>query len=100
MISSVLMDHGDDAVVQVVQNIRKAMQPDGKLLIVEVLVGQTNEGGFGLLVDLLELLENRSGRCRSVEEFQALLAQAGMAITCTIPTGLPTIIEAQIAETT
>lgn len=100
MIASVLMDHHDDAVVQVLHNIRKAMQPDGKLLIVEALIGQANEAGFGLLVDLLELLESRSGRCRSVEEFQALLAQAGMAIARTIPTGLPTIIEAHIADTT
>lgn len=95
MISSVLMDHGDAEVEQVLRNIRQVMRADSKLLIVEALIGQANESGFGLLVDLLELLENRSGHCRSEADFAVLLNRAGLTITRAIPTGLPTIIEAQ-----
>ncbi len=92
MVSSVLMDHGDEDVVTVLQHIRKAMKPTSKVLIIEALLG---EGKFGYMVDMLELIETGQGKCRTLDEFRALLAQANMHITNVIRTDLPTIIEAR-----
>jgi hypothetical protein len=78
--------HGcdDEDAVAILRNVRRAIRPDGRLLVIETPLerGATGPGSF---MDLLMLL--LGGRERTEAEYRALLAQAGFELERTIPTG-------------
>jgi hypothetical protein len=60
------------------------MAPDGKVLVVEMLVPPMNEPGFGKWLDLMMLLV--AGRERTREEYGRLFTGAGLRMTRIVPT--------------
>jgi hypothetical protein len=95
----VLHNWADEQCRTILQNCRQAMQPSGVVLVCEWLVPpENNQGaitkGLDILIGLL------LGGCeRTVEDFRALFASAGLHLTRVIPTPSPcTILEAVIAE--
>jgi hypothetical protein len=80
LIASVLMDWTDEQVVSVLQTCRRAMKPESKVLIIDPLIGDTNEPSLGKIADLVILMET-TGVIRSEEEYRVLLERAGFDLT-------------------
>jgi SAM-dependent methyltransferase len=88
--------HWDDAHAgALLRNIRAAMRPDSRLLILEPVVDAVAPGeGYatGLLYDLL-LLAMAGGGARELNEIEALLTAAGLRLGRTLPTLTLPILE-------
>jgi O-methyltransferase domain len=70
------------------------MQPNGKLLLVEMVIPSGNEPFYGKLLDL-QLLLNYGGHERTEAEYQTLLKTSGFSLTKIIPVAPPvSVIEA------
>ena len=90
----IIHDWDDERATTILKNINTAMTPEGKVLIVEVVVPEGNEPHFSKLLDL-EMLASPGGLERTAEEYRALLAAAGLRLTRIIQTKSPfSIIEA------
>lgn len=80
LLKYILHDWDDDACVRILRNVRKAMSPSARVLIVELLVGETAEPGIGTLMDM-NMLAMIPGKERDLEEFDALLGAAKLRRT-------------------
>ena len=90
----IIHDWDDERSIEILQSIRRAINDDGKLLIVEAVVPEGNEPHYSKLLDL-EMLVSPGGVERTVDEYRELLASAGFRLTRVIPTKSPfSIIEA------
>lgn len=87
----ILHDWNDDESVRILKTLRTAMAPAGRVLIVEMLVPDTNEPGFVQLMDI-NMLVMTGGRERTATEYGALCAAAGLRLVRTIATGTPFVV--------
>lgn len=95
----VLYDHGDDAAIAILKNIRKSMQTGDTLLIAEPMAGKTAGEKQAAAYFHIYLMAMRSGRCRSAEDHFDLLKTAGFTRFSRVRTHLPVatgLITAQI----
>lgn len=93
LLSHVLHDWPDEAAVKILRNCRRAMGERGRLVVVEVVVGESTDL-YGCWLDL-EMLVNFGGRERSEAEYRALFEQADLRLAGVQPTGTPvSILEA------
>jgi ubiquinone/menaquinone biosynthesis C-methylase UbiE len=99
LIRHLLHDYEDRDCVRILSNVRSAMQPQGRVLVLEAPLPSDDSPGPGRWLDLQVMLLC-GGRERTVEEYAGLFAQAGLRLARTIPTKHPamTIIEAVAAE--
>jgi len=94
ILSNFLNSWGDQESVAVLRNCRKAIAPDGKLLVIDWVLqaGDEPRKGFRfwdtVTMDLIMLAAfgSRSGHIRTRDEFRALLDAAGFALRTAIPT--------------
>jgi hypothetical protein len=94
LLCSVLHDWSDELAAVILRNCRHAMPENAKVLIVEMIVPETNSASFSKLLDV-NMMVMTGGRERTKSEFQALLDAAGLRLTRIIPTMAPqSIIEA------
>lgn len=94
MMKFIIHDWDDERAVKILQNINRAMNENGKVLLVEMVVPVGNEPHFAKIQDL-EMLVSPGGVERTEEEYRELLTQAGLKLTRVIPTKSPlSIIEA------
>jgi len=78
----------------VLKNVRQAIPPDGKLLVLEYVVNGNNERHLGNVIDLWLLLM-LGARERTLPEYTELFARAGLKVVRAVPTTAPiSIIEA------
>jgi SAM-dependent methyltransferase len=84
----ILHDWNDDESRRILKTVRAAMPPAGRVLIVEMLVPETNEPGFVQLMDI-NMLVMTGGRERTATEYGDLCAAAGLRHVRTIATGTP-----------
>jgi ubiquinone/menaquinone biosynthesis C-methylase UbiE len=90
----IIHDWDDEKSTIILKNIHRAMNPDGKLLIVEMVVPAGNQPDLSKFMDL-NMLVMTGGRERTEAEFSELLAGAGFKLTRVIPTASPfSVIEA------
>ena len=80
----VIHDWEDPEAVAILRRCREAMAPGGKVLVVEMVIPPGNEPSFGKWLDLMMLLV--AGRERTEEEYDRLLAAAGLKLDCVTPT--------------
>ncbi len=95
LLKSVLHDWEDESCIKLLKNCRKAMRSDGRILVIDPVIGDEKSGGtFAKLLDVQMLIEQR-GRERTAAEFQALFAAADLRLKRVIllPT-LQDIVEA------
>lgn len=93
LMKNVIHDWDDDRSVQILRNIHSAMPPNGKVLIVELVLPAGNLPSPAKLVDM-QMLVTTGGKERTEAEFGGLLAAAGLDLARVIPTGSPmSIIE-------
>lgn len=91
----IIHDWDDERSALILSNIRRAMKPGAKVLIVETVVPEGDQPHYSKLLDL-EMLTSPGGAERTAEEYAALLSRAGLRLTRIIPTRSPfSIIEAE-----
>jgi len=97
IVSHIIHDWNEDQCLTILGNIRRAMKPDGKLLIVEFVLPEGDTPHLGKLVDMIMLIVP-GGQERTPSEYDELLKKAGFKMTRVIPTESPvSIVEAVIA---
>lgn len=91
----VLHDWSDELAGVILRNCGKAMARDGRLLIIETIVPETNSVSFSKLLDI-NMMVMTYGRERTQSEFCTLLKGANLKVTRIIRTLAPqSIIEAR-----
>jgi SAM-dependent methyltransferase len=87
ILRSVIHDWDDAQAIAILQNCHRAMQGQGKLLLVErVLPERAAQAPQVVLADLEMLVMTPSGRERTEAEFRGLFAAAGFKTTNIVPT--------------
>jgi O-methyltransferase domain len=82
----VLHDWEDDHATVILRNCRRAIAPNGKLLVIESEISPPNEGAADKFLDLT-MLVHTGGRERTREEWAALFARARFRLVGATPTG-------------
>ena len=86
LLSHVVHNWDDERAVRILCNVRKELPADGRVLIVEtVLGGKPNRWSAGNLIDA-QMLSLVSGRERTRTEYAELLRQAGLTVKRIVPT--------------
>lgn len=94
VLKHILHDFTEPDAVTALKNVREAIAPDGKMLVIEYVPSGNNERHLGNTIDLWLLLM-LGAQERTLPEYTALFAQAGLKVTRIIPTTAPiSIIEA------
>ncbi|MGP3755687.1 methyltransferase [Streptomyces sp. IBSNAI001] len=84
LLKFVLHDWDDDTCVRILRNCRDALEPGGRLLVMELLVDKVGTPGLEPLMDL-NMMALSTGRERSLDEFGALFERAGLTLVTTTP---------------
>jgi hypothetical protein len=90
LLQKVLHDWDDERSIRILANCRTAMEPSARLLVLETLVPPGDAPHFSKLIDVHMLVET-GGRERTGEEFDRLLAGAGLRLQRTLPTASETV---------
>ena len=94
LLCGVIHDWDDRRAIRILKNCRRAMAAKGRVLIVDMVVPDTDAMSFSKLLDL-NMLAMTGGRKRTKAEFRALLDAADYELTGMIPTmAQQSIIEA------
>ncbi len=80
----VVHDWRDEDAATILRNCRNAMKPDGKILVVEIVVPAGNDPSFAKWMDLM--MVTYGGKERSEKQYRQLFAQAGLRLTRLVPT--------------
>jgi len=89
VLSMILHDWDDAATLAILENVRCAMSPAGKVLVIDAVLPEGDVPHFGKLTDIV-MLSLLTGRERTEAEFSALLAAAGLRHTETQAASAPT----------
>jgi orsellinic acid C2-O-methyltransferase len=84
IMKSIIHDWDDERCVTILGNCRRAMNPGGKVIVVEPVVPAKVKPSFALLgvvMSDLNMLMNTGGRERTEEEFASILNSAGLQLT-------------------
>ena len=85
VLKAIVHDWEDDDATRILESCRRAIRPDGTLLVVERLLAPPNEGAEVKLGDL-NMLVGPGGRERTLEEFAHLFERAGFRLGSHTPT--------------
>lgn len=84
VIRHVIHDWNDRDAVAILRNCREAMNPDGRVLVVEFVIPAGNSPSFGKWLDLMMLVVG--GQERTGEQYRNLFSEAGLKLNRIIPT--------------
>src|SRR5439155_11548900 len=84
MMKHILHDWDDENSLKILRNCHAAMQPGGKLLVIDAVIAPGNEPSMGKMLDIEMLLIG--GRERTEAEFRKLFETAGFELTRIVPT--------------
>ncbi len=79
LMQHVIHDWDDERAIAVLRNIRQAIDPDGRLLLVEGIIPGGNAPSQAKLLDL-QMLALSGGRERTAAEYRALLGAGGFEL--------------------
>ncbi len=85
LLSHIIHDWDDGENATILNNVREAMKPDGKLLIVEMVLPEGDAPHMGKMLDMMMLLVP-GGEERTPSEYAALLEPNGFRVTRVVPT--------------
>jgi hypothetical protein len=85
-----LHDYDDDDCVRMLNNVRRAMKPGARVLVLEKTVPTDDTPGPGRWLDVHVMLLT-GGRERTVPEYEALFAKAGLKLERVLPTAHPAV---------
>ena len=91
----IIHDWDDEHSITILKNMRKAMQGNGKVLLVEIVVGHNDKEMLATLIDLEMLHATHGGRERTDAEYGELFAKSGFNLKRVVDTkSLFSILEA------
>jgi hypothetical protein len=94
VLSHIIHDWPVDACHTILRHCREAMNPGGRLLIVEMVLPDGAEPHPGKMLDVI-MLAVPGGRERTADEYRELLAPAGFRVARVVPTDSPvSVVEA------
>ena len=94
LLKFILHDWDDGNSIKILANVRKAIAPQGRLAVVELVLPQPNEPHIGPLMDL-NMMVMTGGVERSAADYGALLAKAGFRLERVATTRSPfSVVEA------
>ena len=97
MMKHIIHDWDDEGSIKILRNIREAMDEEGKVLIVEMVVPESDVPHPSKALDIL-MLVMEGGKERTDREYGKLLDASGLRLTRIIPTKSPySIVEAERA---
>ncbi len=97
ILKSIIHDWDDERALTILKNVRRALKPRSRVLLVEAIIAEGNEQDFGKLIDL-EMLVSPGGKERTAAEFRELFTRAGLKLNRIVPTKSPfSVIEAVAA---
>jgi hypothetical protein len=85
LLSHIIHDWSEDQCLTILGHCRKAMKPGGRVLIVEMVLPDSNAPHPGRLLDIM-MLVGPGGQERTEAEYVALLRKAGFELTRVVPT--------------
>ena len=99
LIRHLMHDYDDPDCIRILANVRRAMKPDARVLVLEAPLPSDDSPGPGRWLDL-QVMVLCGGRERTVEEYGALFDKAGLRLARTVPTNHPamTVVEAVAAD--
>jgi O-methyltransferase domain len=99
LIRHLMHDYDDDDCVRILANVRRTMQPDARVLVLEAPLPSDDSPGPGRWLDL-QVMVLCGGRERTVEEYAALFQRADLRLARTVATAHPamTVVEAVAAD--
>ena len=99
LIRHLMHDYDDADCLRILSNVRRAMRPTARVLVLEAPLPSDDSPGPGRWLDL-QVMVLCGGRERTVEEYAALFDKAGLRLARTIPTAHPamTVVEAVAAD--
>jgi hypothetical protein len=86
LMKHIIHDWDDERATEILRNCHRAMQPRGKVLIVDAVIPPGNTAHFGKLLDLEMLVLTPRGRERTQAEFRELLKRSGFRLRRVVPT--------------
>jgi len=96
----IMHDWEDSDCIRILTNCRKAMRPGGRVVVIELQLGEGNDPGMPSLMDL-NMLVVLNGRERTAHEYGELFAAAGLCLAQTTqlhaPLGPWSLIEGEAA---
>ena len=92
----IIHDWDDDLCLKILGNCRRAMAPNGRVLVVDAVIPPGNDPHWGKLLDI-NMLVGPGGRERTRSEFEQLFARAGLKVRKIIPTASPLSIVEGVA---
>ena len=97
VLKNIMHDWPDQKAVQILRNVRAAVEPEATILLVELVIPEHDRDFPGKWADL-EMLLNLAARERTAAEYRNLLSQAGFQMTRLVPTASPlSLVEARVA---
>lgn len=95
LLKHIIHDWADEPSITFLRNIAQVLPENGRLLIVEMILTPPGEPHFSKLLDLEMLVMSPGGKERTVGDYEALLAAAGLRLSRVLPIAGPnSIIEA------
>ncbi len=85
ILSHIIHDWDQDQCQTILQNCRRAIDPEGRLLIVEMVLPEGDTPHFGKLTDIM-MLVGPGGQERTAAEYAPLLSRADFRLTRVVPT--------------
>jgi hypothetical protein len=96
LLSHIIHDWSEEQCLTILGHCRSAMNPSGRILIVEMVLPQGNTPHPGKMLDLM-MLVGPGGRERTEQEYGVLLGKAGLRLTRVVPTDSPvSVVEARV----
>lgn len=79
MLKNILHGWADNECIEILENIRKAMAENGRVMIIESLIGKMNKPSWGKMTDIF-MMAGLGGKERTVEEFLSILDRSGFRL--------------------
>ena len=86
MLSHIIHDWSEAQCLSILANCHRAMSPDSRLLIIEMVLPEGNAFHPGKMLDMTMLAMTQGGQERTEPEYRALLEKADFKLTRIIPT--------------
>ena len=94
LLKYILHDWDDAACVRILRNCRASLTQGGRVVVIDLLVGETGQPGLAPMMDL-NMLDTTGGRERQIAEFDGLFAEAGLRRINATTAGAFAVIETQ-----
>lgn len=91
LLKHILHDWNDDEAVSILKRCRESIRPGGKIVVIEILVGEVSEPALGPLMDL-NMMVLLTGRERTLDEYRRLIEKAGFRLSKVKPIRSPMVV--------